>query len=89
MSYEGYERFLCANGHLATFDCYDLPSSSHWLCGICGSGIVWSEAVDETNGEGRPTKLTVKTTKMIEVPDTYDIPVRGRVNYSKVEGVDV
>jgi hypothetical protein len=36
MSFEGYERFLCENGHLFSFDIYspDLPDEN-WKCPIC------------------------------------------------------
>ena len=76
MSYEGYERGLCENGHLLTADCYiGLPDKCE-----CGKPIVWSEGVDETNGEGVETKLRVKTKKsrMVKVVDyTYYIPKKG------------
>jgi hypothetical protein len=74
MSYEGYERGLCKNGHLMTADCYvGLPEK----CPDCGEPIVWWEGVDCTNGDGKETELRVKSKKsrMIEVFDyTYFIP---------------
>lgn len=74
MSYEGYERGLCKNGHLSTADCYvGLPDK----CPECGNSFVWWEGVDETNGEGNPTPLRVKSKKsrMVKVFDyTYYIP---------------
>ncbi len=51
MSFEGYERFLCENGHLHSFDVYNpnLPNEN-WKCPICKKPIAWYEIVDMTNG---------------------------------------
>ena len=74
MSYEGYERGLCKNGHLDSADCYTgLPDE----CPVCRQPFVWREGVDQTNGEGVETKLRVKTktARMVKVFDyTYHIP---------------
>jgi len=48
MSYEGYDQYICGNGHFFVRDCYDsdinCPSES------CDSKAVWTCAVDQTNG---------------------------------------
>jgi len=46
MSYEGYEQFLCENGHFWTVDCYD----SRTKCPDCKGKAVWFNGVDLTNG---------------------------------------
>lgn len=72
MSYEGFERVLCAKGHLHEWNVYCAPSSSSlglgevdpwedpnvepWTC-HCGSPAVWWEGVDQTNDSGVQTKL--------------------------------
>lgn len=47
MSYEGYEQYICANGHYSEADAYCSPS----LCPVCGSETGWHNRVDETNGD--------------------------------------
>jgi hypothetical protein len=48
MGYEGYERWLCRNGHLHTFDCYDAPSKELWKCDEpdCGEALAFHHGVD-------------------------------------------
>jgi len=48
MSYEGYEQFLCKNGHHWTEDCNfaDLGGK----CPYCKEEIVWTNSVNLTNG---------------------------------------
>lgn len=62
MSYEGYEIWLCKNGHRHAYDCYDTPLQEEWACDVpdCGEKLSWWEAVDETNFEGEPTTLKIK-----------------------------
>ncbi|MCK5020395.1 MAG: hypothetical protein KAS32_25385 [Candidatus Peribacteraceae bacterium] len=62
MSYESYERALCANGHLHEWGCYDsmyLQAGKEytWHCPDCGCLAVWWESVDQTNDEGIKTEL--------------------------------
>ena len=59
MSYEGYERVLCRNGHLFVANCYDSifldetdDSTYSWKCPICNEPMVWFESVDQTNNGG-------------------------------------
>lgn len=48
MSYEGYNEWLCRNGHYNTSDAYqDDPK----CCRHCKEPLVWSHSVDCTNGE--------------------------------------
>jgi hypothetical protein len=50
MSYEGFEQYLCENGHYHTFDAYeDVPKS----CPFCDKRWAWRHSVDQTNGEIR------------------------------------
>jgi hypothetical protein len=46
MSYEGYDEYLCANGHYGAFDVYqDTPKECR-----CGAAWAWYHSVDQTNG---------------------------------------
>lgn len=61
MSFEGYYRAICKNGHLRCGDCYAFfPHEKDCLCS-CGERFVWTELIDQTNGlEGiKQTKLRV------------------------------
>lgn len=58
MSYRGFIRFLCENGHLTEFDSYMTDfifdeakntTTPTKLC-RCGKRFVWHEDIDETNG---------------------------------------
>ena len=56
MSYEGYEEYLCENGHYMTANCYD----SVWpQCRSCGHSFSHWHAVDQTNGteENNPNTM--------------------------------
>ncbi|KKL97011.1 hypothetical protein LCGC14_1838720 [marine sediment metagenome] len=60
MSYEGYERVLCRNGHLDEDDCYDANfTRDEWRCAVCGEPRCWWEQVDQTNDAGTQTHLVV------------------------------
>lgn len=47
MSYSGYTRCLCRNGHLSVYDCHDDQPD---LCPHCGAPWAWELSVDTTNG---------------------------------------
>lgn len=49
MSYEGYEQYLCKNGHLWEDQSY---FSGGKECPECKEEHVWSNMVDETNCDG-------------------------------------
>lgn len=53
MSYEGFEKVLCKEGHESIFDTLDLRHA-HFdpiIRGCyCGAVFVWATSVDETNG---------------------------------------
>jgi predicted RNA-binding Zn-ribbon protein involved in translation (DUF1610 family) len=58
MSYQGYVQVLCKNGHYRKFDAYNDPTDffewenkKPWTCPDCGEKMVWSNNVDQTNGE--------------------------------------
>jgi len=88
MSYEGYEEFLCENGHYFTLP--EFFCGGEIKCEYCGGSEVWSNEVDETNGEGfcfGPDRLRMKTEaeyyecqdpkcghKTLIKPATYDTP---------------
>lgn len=75
MTFSGYYRWLCPNGHL--FHAHALDGSSpifvwdwyegasrqeEWECPVCGeAGIFWRELIVDTNGseEGIETKLEI------------------------------
>ena len=52
MSYEGYVQCICSAGHYAEFDCYEFGFFDHKpVCALCSNEFVWSNSVDQTNGE--------------------------------------
>ena len=64
MSYEGYDRFLCKNGHLWKIDSNEtMYDDEKQKCPVCRDEEVWSEMIDETNGEGNPTELELDNKK--------------------------
>lgn len=60
MSFEGYYRVLCKNGHLDEFDCYS-QSLTKWTCPECGEKDAWYQLIDQTNcsGQGQVWPLEV------------------------------
>ncbi|MFM9726303.1 hypothetical protein ACKI1L_37900, partial [Streptomyces scabiei] len=48
MSYEGYEQWLCGQGHLTIYDCYESPERLNWKCPVCQSGVALVDCVDQT-----------------------------------------
>jgi len=48
MSYEGYEEYLCKNGHHWSEDCYMAPDKP--ICPDCKEPHIWRHSVDQTNG---------------------------------------
>jgi hypothetical protein len=68
MSYEGYEEFLCPNGHYFSYDAMYMRDGHDGplLCPHCQQSPVWTRSVDVTNGvdpeypesqEGRKSKI--------------------------------
>lgn len=47
MSYEGYDEFLCEDGHYFTQGCWEDPTSG---CPYCGKEMKYTHSVDQTNG---------------------------------------
>lgn len=85
MSFEGFYRILCKNGHLGSSDCYSVEPEEY-IC-HCGEPCAWWELVDQTNGYDPKfeTKLKIdkpQETKMCECcgetkvlnSETYKIP---------------
>ena len=54
MSFEGYELFVCPDGHRWSQDVYD---SHPEKCPHCSKGPAWSCLIDQTNGDEREPKL--------------------------------
>ena len=53
MSYEGYDRFLCKNGHKWSLDAHEtmyLDEDQYPKCPICGDKHVYINLVNVTNG---------------------------------------
>lgn len=50
MSYEGYTQHICTNGHYYTA-CEDYCENEERKCPYCEAKNVWTNSVDETNGE--------------------------------------
>jgi len=48
MSYEGYVRRLCAQGHHHAETCPYDDFPEH--CPVCGADWAWEQSIDETNG---------------------------------------
>ena len=94
MSYEGYNIFLCVNGHRNDWDCMD---GTPGTCEDCGASIAWTYAVDQTNDSGvEPALVEHKSaetetceccshTKQV-AEETYVIPMNaGRLLVAKEE----
>lgn len=92
MSFEGYDRYLCQNGHLTEIDVYDPINNEDLPCQICGTKMVWHETIDETNGNdpNSVTQLKIRTKRKlkrckhcncisVEKHETYKIPKRHRL----------
>lgn len=90
MSYSGYTRVLCKNGHLHLYDCWDGfdPTAAASLCRFCGEPVAWWENVDTTNGEGEETPLEINSRETFctcsqcgdvhtKQKATYKIPPKG------------
>lgn len=71
MSWEGYERALCRNGHLEEgSDYFGSPFlEPDWRCPHCGEPIAWWEQVDQTNDAGIKTDLIVYDQHACRCPD--------------------
>jgi len=88
MSYEGYTQAMCKNGHYVTWDAYNVEFGGHDnTCTICFTKFVWTNDVDQTNGDGsdmvkieiaKPAKTCICDcgNKHIIEQETYKIPKR-------------
>lgn len=70
MSFEGFYRKLCKNGHLWLEDVNSLETA---YCPVCGSGEAWKECIDTTNeyNEKDETLLEVVGFDKIEKVDDF------------------
>ncbi len=51
MSWEGFYRYLCKNGHLIIRDGYEeLYEEDIEYCTICDAPLAWKQQIDMTNG---------------------------------------
>jgi hypothetical protein len=66
MSFEGYYRALCEDGHYSCGDVYAFDPN-HEIC-HCGKNFIWQEVIDQTNGmEGvMQTKLRIISEAIVE-----------------------
>jgi hypothetical protein len=60
VSYEGYDKILCRNGHLHHYDTYQIEnpfsvcsetSPETWRCRYCDEPLAWYTSIDQTNGD--------------------------------------
>lgn len=75
MSYEGYEEYLCANGHLRTCDCWNPLTSCS-----CGEPFVFRHSVNETNGPEEDNPSTLPYPFEVDVPEKTEICSLGYVH---------
>lgn len=75
MSYEGYQEYLCANGHYQSMDCYaDDPTA----CDRCGAAFAHWHPVDQTNGVEDANPSTMPAPKeQIGADDEWHIDHHG------------
>lgn len=69
MSYEGREDHLCQIGHRWSTSCYD----SGTVCPRCGGPSVWSNAVDDTNGNALGTIPEETWVQFLVAPEQSEI----------------
>lgn len=85
MSYEGYEMWLCVNGHYNICDAHDYYEEGYEECPDCGGAMAWVYSVDQTNTAGVAPLLWVHESAVTETceccghtrelaPETYAIP---------------
>lgn len=66
MSYEGYNIYLCVNGH---YNCYDCMNEAPVECEDCKEAQAWVWAVDMTNDGGvEPVFMVHKPAEVEECP---------------------
>jgi len=83
MSYEGYEIYLCVNGHKNVADAHDYEGYEE--CPDCDGAMAWVCSVDQTNDSGVAPVLVEHEPAQTETceccghtrelaPETYAIP---------------
>lgn len=81
MSYEGYEEYLCENGHYTTVQCYDFADCSNCSC---GAKFVCQHSVDQTNGYDEEDDSTFAAAKVeIGWDDVTNQDHYGNIYYTK------
>ena len=67
MSYEGYEMYLCANGHLELGDSLSgYFGEEPQNCTVCKEPLVWCYSVDQTNDGGVAPQLVEHKPEKVE-----------------------
>lgn len=81
MSYEGYEEFLCQNGHYWTVDAMTMIHGDNEekdkarICAVCHHKAVYVASVDETNGVD------------VDIPETMPAPKK-LIGYTDIPCTD-
>jgi hypothetical protein len=86
MSYEGYEEYLCTNGHLRIFDCWEpslLEGESEASRCNCGASFVFHHSVNETNGIIEDDPSTKSYPYEVDVPAEFHTCVCGNKHIVK------
>lgn len=52
MSFEGYDIYLCENGHKHEYDVYDPQNNPKNKCQWCGAKLIFISCIDQTNDSG-------------------------------------
>lgn len=80
MSYEGYDEYICENGHYYKINVH----SKKELCCSCGAHWLWFHAVDQTNGYDENNPDTFKADKIEHGwTDIRNIDHYGNVYFTK------
>jgi hypothetical protein len=68
MSYEGYEEYMCEDGHYWAEDALYSLDISEFDCPDCKKKAIWNNPVDQTNDDGEQyrAKLIEKTPAVYE-----------------------
>lgn len=79
MSYEGYEEYICSNGHYNTENNF----SDNKIC-TCGANYLWFHVVDQTNGYD-PDDVNTYAAEVVEIgwDDIRNTDHYGNVYYTK------
>ncbi len=72
MSYEGREQHICANGHLFEMNCqYSYDDEHETPCPYCKAKSMWTNHIDDTNGEAYGEILQSEFDRILIKPAVY------------------